>query len=177
MIVPYIEVVPVKNSQLASPLDDNVADRSGMTDDHSDDDDFAVCLTSDGRVDGSADACLCTTAVWDSVLALRGDELHEMRAAGLTAAWPLAKGAFWIGADAKPLNALEALARESAGLDPWTSAFGMFRCPVALLACHLLTARSCDQHPPPQTASFSFTQLELRCPLTCRRAVVNGGST
>ena len=82
-----------------------------MLDDQSDDEDFAVCLDADGRVDGSAGACLCSTAIFDSFVALRGKELHELRTAALTAAWPLAKGAFWIGADAEPLNGLESLAQ------------------------------------------------------------------
>ena len=77
-----------------------------------DDDEFIVTLDAEGRVDGSAGACETTFCAWDGLLRVRNgsDELDQLRADALWTAWPLARGSFWVAADAVPRNPLEELA-------------------------------------------------------------------
>tara|TARA_B110001452_G_scaffold247534_1_gene233647 strand:- start:56 stop:613 length:558 start_codon:yes stop_codon:yes gene_type:complete len=69
-----------------------------------------VILDGEGRVYGSGAACDCSTAVFDDLLRVRGPTLRALTAECQLAAWPLASGSFWLGADEKPRCALERLA-------------------------------------------------------------------
>ena len=78
----------------------------------SDDEDWAVCMDGEGRIDGSVGACDTSVAVWDQLLRLRNGTpaLAALRAECQQAAWPLASGSFWMPADAEPTCPLERLA-------------------------------------------------------------------
>ena len=78
----------------------------------SDDEDWAVCVDGEGRIDGSVGACDTSVAVWDQLLRLRSGTpaLADLRAGCMLAAWPLASGSFWMPADAEPTCPLEHLA-------------------------------------------------------------------
>ena len=80
--------------------------------DESDDDDWAICLDGEGRIEGSAGACDTSVAVWDEMLRLSGGApaLEALRTECQLAAWPLASGSFWLPADAEPACELERLA-------------------------------------------------------------------
>ena len=79
-----------------------------------DDDDFMVCLSADGRVDGSDGACLTAPMTWDDWLVLTGgtERLAALRAECQLAAWPLAAASFWLPADVSPDGPLEELAAQ-----------------------------------------------------------------
>ena len=74
------------------------------------DEDWCVVLDADGRVAGSADACLTTPAVFDGLVGIRRANLAALRSECQRAAWPLAQSSFWLPADATPEGALETLA-------------------------------------------------------------------
>ena len=78
----------------------------------SEDEDWAVCVDGEGRIDGSVGACDTSVAVWDQLLRLRSGTpaLADLRAGCMLAAWPLASGSFWMPADAEPTCPLEHLA-------------------------------------------------------------------
>ena len=78
----------------------------------SDEEDWAVCMDGEGRIDGSVGACDTSVAVWDQLLRLRDGTpaLAALRAECQLAAWPLASGSFWMPADAEPTCPLERLA-------------------------------------------------------------------
>ena len=79
----------------------------------SDEEDWAVCMDGEGRIDGSVGACDTSVAVWDQLLRLRDGTpaLAALRAECQLAAWPLASGSFWMPADAEPTCPLERLAQ------------------------------------------------------------------
>ena len=76
----------------------------------SDDEDWCVVLDGDGRVAGSAGACLTTPAVFDGLVSIRRAKLDALRSECQRAAWPLAQSSFWLPADATPEGPLETLA-------------------------------------------------------------------
>jgi hypothetical protein len=79
-----------------------------------DEEDWSVCLASDGRVDGSQHACLAHATVWERFVRLPPgrNRLKVFNEECLLSAWPLARSSFWLPADATPEGPLEALAQQ-----------------------------------------------------------------